>query len=72
MINSEQYNKFINTKDGIDGDSYLVYLKQDNIDIMHHFLNKESESINSWSSKKYDKDSWRGVMARILERPHSG
>jgi hypothetical protein len=72
MINSEPFNKYINKRDGIDKDSYLVYLKQDNIDLMNHFLNKESESINSWSSKKHDKDSWGKVMAEIRERHHSG
>ena len=72
MINSESYNKFINTKDGIDGDSYLVYLKQDNIDLMNHFLNKESELINNWSSIKYDKDSWSKVMAAIGEKRRCG
>jgi hypothetical protein len=72
MINSEAFNKFINTRDGIDSDCYLVYLKQDNVDLMSHFLNKESESINSWSSKKYNDDSWGNVMAVIRERHDSG
>lgn len=68
MINSESYNKFINTKDGIDGDSYLVYLKQDNIDLMSHFANKEAELINNWSSKKHDEDSFTKIMREFKER----
>ena len=72
MINSEPFNIFINTKDGIDTDSYLVYLKQDNIDFLNHFLNRESDSINNYSSRKYDKDAWSKVMAEIEERRHRG
>lgn len=72
MLNSEPFNKFINTKDCIDSDAYLVYLKQDDIDLLNHLLNKESEAVNNWSSKKYDGDSWSKVMKEIEERRRSG
>ena len=68
MINLEAYNKFINTKDGVDGDSYFVYLKQDNLDMHHSFLNLQSELINSWSSKKHNEASFATVLMAAKER----
>ena len=68
ILNSEPYNKSINTKDNINADAYLVYLKQDNIDLMDSFLNSESDNINSWSSRNRDKKSWLTIVKEIERR----
>lgn len=68
MINSEAYNKFLNTKDNIDTDSYLMYLKQDNLDLKSPFLNFYSEHINNWSSKNHDNESWLSILREIEGR----
>jgi len=68
ILNSEAYNKNINTKDNIDCDSYLLYLKQDYIDIKSSFLNFRSDEINRWSSKAQDKKSWLDILKEVERR----
>jgi hypothetical protein len=67
-LNSEAYNKNINTKDGIDADSYLLYLKQEDIDARNSLLNFNSDKINSWSSIKADSKSWLDILKEVERR----
>ena len=62
ILNNAPYNKHINTKDCVDNDSYLVYLKQDEIDYCNAYVNLLSEKINSFSSIKKEEIEWDAFL----------
>jgi hypothetical protein len=67
MINSIEYNKFLNKKLAINSHEYLIQLKQDGLDGLSHMLNIQQDNIISWSSRENDLKEFNKVVREALK-----